>query len=94
MKTAQGLKLRRIGRRYMIVAPLSLSGDSGCTDVFTLNESAAYLWDKVQGVDFTEDDLCSWLCEAYHIDRETASRDVSRMLSDWRELGLLEASDI
>ena len=42
MKLQPNLQLRKIGNKYMIVS--TASGNVNMTDVFTLNETAARLW--------------------------------------------------
>lgn len=57
---------------------------------FDLNESAAYLWQKVQDRDFEAEDLADFLTEEYEVDKETALRDARKMMRDWKEAGLAE----
>jgi len=92
MRLVPGLKLRKIGRKYIIVAPVSLSSGSGDTEVFTLNESAAYLWERAVGQEFSTADMVSWLCEAYKIPEDVAAGDVAKTVSVWQDYGLI-ASD-
>lgn len=58
--------------------------------VISLNESAAYLWHKVEGQDFDAPTLARLLTEEYEVDEDTALRDVEKMMNDWREAGLAE----
>ena len=57
--------------------------------VFTLNETAAWLWQKAGDRSFTSDMLVGWLCEAYDVTPETARQDVGNLLKEWRQHGLL-----
>ena len=47
MKLQPNLQLRKIGNKYMIVS--TASGNVNMTDVFTLNETAARLWQLMEG---------------------------------------------
>ena len=55
-----------------------------------MNESAAYLWQKVEGKPFTIDDLTRLLCEAYEVDEETAKADSQTVLQQWLDAGIAE----
>lgn len=86
MKLNPKLKLRKIGPHYMVV-----KGDTGVTDmteVYAMNETAAMLWRRAEGRDFTPEMMTDWLCEEYEVDRETALEDVRSMLSEWQKNGL------
>ena len=87
MRLNEDLKLRQIGPYYMIV---KTSGErTDMTDVFSLNETAAWLWKRAEGSDFTAADLAQWLCDEYDVTMEVALRDVRKMLLEWQEGGLL-----
>lgn len=87
MRLNEDLKLRQIGPYYMIV---KTSGErTDMTDVFSLNETAAWLWKRAEGRDFTAADLAQWLCDEYDVTMEVALRDVRKMLREWQEGGLL-----
>lgn len=87
MKANPDLILRKIGRQYMIVS--AATGDVNMTDVFTLNESAAILWQYAVGRDFTAADLAACLCDVYAIAPDVARRDVDHILDVWTDYGLI-----
>ena len=58
--------------------------------VVSLNATAAYLWEQVEGKDFTPDDLVALLTTRYDVDEARAREDVDKMLVSWREAGLIE----
>lgn len=87
MRLNEDLKLRQIGPYYMIVKTSGKRTDM--TDVFSLNETAAWLWKRAEGRDFTAADLAQWLCDEYDVTMEVALRDVRKMLLEWQEGGLL-----
>ena len=81
------LRLRKMGNRYIIV---STDADSvNMADVFTLNESAALLWERAASAESFDENICEVLVENYGIDRETALRDTLSTLSQWKEYGLV-----
>lgn len=88
MKPKSNLRLRKIGRQYMIVNTRQENVD--LSDVFTLNETAAGLWQQmIQGTTVPEE-LADWLCEIYEVDRETALQDVKKQLAQWKVYRLID----
>lgn len=59
--------------------------------LLSINDTAAWIWNEAgeQG-DFTVDSIAEALCEVYDVDLETARVDVDRILTQWKELGILE----
>lgn len=87
MKLNENLTLRKVAGEYMIVNPFSETMDM--TQILTLNETAAWLWQQATGKEFDEDYLVNLLCEEYDVDRETAVADVHEMCMQWQRNGLL-----
>lgn len=79
--------LRKLGRHYMIVD--GCTGNAEHTNVYTLNETAAFIWQSVYGIDFDGDTIVRLLCDNYDVDLDTARTDASALLDRWRELGLI-----
>lgn len=88
MKLKENLQLRKVGRQYMIVD--ARSENVNMSKVFTLNETAAFLWQKISEKEWTVDELAGWLCEEYEVDRETGCKDIERQLEEWKNFGLIE----
>lgn len=83
----EGIRLRKIGNQYMIV---DVSKENvNMSDVYSLNHTAALLWQRIEDGDATPDKLADSLCETYGIGKEDATRDVERQIDDWRQYGLL-----
>ncbi|MDR1683086.1 MAG: PqqD family protein [Candidatus Symbiothrix sp.] len=78
MKIKSGLILRKVGDDYIIVEPMQ--GVTDMTKVFTLNESAAWLWEKIENMDFSEESAAGLLTERYEVERERALEDVRRLI--------------
>lgn len=90
MRPKKGLELRQIGNRYIIV---KVCDDLvNMTDVFTLNRTAAKLWQRMGEGCFTAEELVQWLCEAYDVDPDVAQADINRQLAEWEDYGLLDNS--
>ena len=59
--------------------------------LISLNETAAYLFDKVNGAgEFTPETLRDLLPAEYEVDAETALRDAEVLCTQWAEAGILE----
>lgn len=82
-----GLRLRKIGSKYMIVE----TSDScvNLTNVFSMNSTAAWMWESLCAEPCTANELADRLCAEYDVDRERALSDVCRQLGEWKEQGLL-----
>lgn len=86
MKLNELLKLRQVGGEYMIINPYSEETDM--TQVISLNETAAWLWQQVEGREFTAEDLVKLVCGEYEVDRATAESDIRELCSEWLRKGL------
>jgi len=86
MKTCGGFFLRKICGKNTIISekPTDLS----CV-IIMINESAAFLWNKMQGRDFSCVDLISSLCHEYDVSEDVARKDVEAIINDWKNLGLI-----
>ena len=80
MRIKDKLTLRHVGDDYIIVKPEQDTVDM--TKVYTLNESLAWLWKELEGVDFTECYVVDLLIGKYEIDPEQALIDVRRLIED------------
>lgn len=93
MKVKNGFNLREVCGENIIVA----EGDENIdfSNIISMNESSAYLWQEVQKLDnFTIDTLTQLLCEQYEIDEETAKKDVTTLATQWAVAGIIEGEDM
>lgn len=88
MKIKNGFELRKICGENIIVAHGVKNIDF--TRLITLNESAAFIWDKVVDREFTEQDMVEVLLEEYDVERPQAEEDVKALLASWQEVGMVE----
>ena len=87
MKIKEGFELRTICGEAIIIAHGIENIDF--SKIISLNESAAYLWRKVEGQDFDAPMLARLLTEEYEVDEATALRDAEKMINDWQAAGLI-----
>ena len=84
----EGLKLRKIGKQYMIVE--ANAGNINMSDVYTLNQTAAQLWERIEAGSYTPQELAEWLCSLYIVTPDVALQDVERQLAEWKHFGLID----
>ena len=88
MKRRTNLTLRRMGRRYMMVNAASAAQDTA--DVYTLNETAARLWERLGDEELSLPSLATWLAGEYGIAYDDALVDVTTQVQEWQEFGVIE----
>ena len=89
MKIKKGFRLRNICGENVIVAEGIENIDF--SKIISMNESAAYLWQKVGDESFTAEDLARLLCEEYDVDEATAQADAQTVAEQWVNAGIVEA---
>ena len=87
MRTAEGFILRSLAKEYIITA--ENIQNVNFNKLISLNESAAYLWEAVNGKEFDAKTLSDLLLERYEIDAETALRDSEAIIVKWKEAGIV-----
>jgi len=87
MKIKPGFNLRSICGENIVVAEGKQNIDF--SNIISMNESSAYLWEKIHEKEFTIDDLAKLLCEEYEVDYETALSDSTALVEQWTQAGLL-----
>ncbi|MCQ2342010.1 MAG: PqqD family protein [Paludibacteraceae bacterium] len=82
MKVKQGFKLRPLGNEFILVGE-GLE-QINFNKMITMNETAAYLWQKVMdGQDFDADRLAELLVEEYEVGHEQALQDATMTIESW-----------
>lgn len=90
MRLKEGLTVRKIGDDYVIVAP-----EQGMVDmskVYSLNETAAGLWQKLEGKDFQLQDMIAYVREQYDVEDlsdELLEKDMEDLVAFFSQNGLL-----
>lgn len=88
MKFRKGLALKHICGENVIVAEGLENIDF--SKMIVLNDTAKYLFESVNGKEFTQEELINLLMEKYEVDLEIVTNDVSRLCEDWAAAGLME----
>lgn len=89
MKAKTGFNLRTVCGENIIVAEGEENIDF--SNIISMNESSAYLWKNVQGMEsFSHDDLVKLLTDEYEVDEETAMNDVKSLTDLWMQAGIIE----
>ncbi|MBQ9893503.1 MAG: PqqD family protein [Bacteroidales bacterium] len=88
MKIKEGFTLRTLCGEHIVVGE-GLS-QVNFNKIISLNESAAWLWEQVQGKEFGEETLAGLLLEKYDVSQELAQADSAKLLEQWKEQGIIE----
>lgn len=83
----RGLRLRKIGNRYMIVE--ETEGRTDLSDVYTMNGTAAWMWETINAEAVTPDELARRMAAHYGVEQSRVDGDVRRQLREWADMGLL-----
>jgi len=89
MKTKNGFVLHEVCGENVVIAEGIENIDFN--NIISMNETAAYIWQKVQGQEFTVDTMVEALMEEYEVDAETAKADCEQLAKNWIEAGICEA---
>lgn len=93
MKTRPGFNLRQLCGENIIVAEGEQNIDF--SNIISMNESAAYLWQKLQPLDqFTAADMARLLREEYEVSEEQALKDCATLAATWANAQIIEGDDI
>lgn len=88
MKAKIGFNLRNICGEQVIVAEGKENIDF--SNIISMNDASAYLWNAIQGKDFTVDDLVELLTQEYEVDEQTARKDAQALTNQWLEAEICE----
>ena len=89
MKVKSGFNLRDVCGEQFIVAEGKENIDF--SNIISMNESSAYLWQEVQQRDsFTAKDLADLLLKEYEVDEKTALKDAERFAKQLVKAGIVE----
>lgn len=88
MKTKKGFNLRNICGENVIVAEGIENIDF--SNIISMNESSAFLWQQVQGKEFDADTLATLLIDEYEVEKSTALTDVKALIEQWKDAEIIE----
>ena len=87
MKIIDGFRLRKLGKEHIVVG--EGLGQVNFNKMISLNASAAYVWESVEGKDVSVDDLVALLLDRYEVEEEVARRDAQALAAAWVEAGVV-----
>ena len=89
MKIKEGFILRTICGQNVISG--EGSRNVNFSKLVSLNETAAFLFEKVKGQDFDAEMIADLILSEYEgVDRETALADAKNLCAQWVEVGIAE----
>ena len=88
MKQKTGFVLRNICGENIIVA--EGKENMNFSNIISMNESSALLWQKLENKEFTIEDMANVLMEEYEVTPETALADSTLLAQQWKEAGIIE----
>ena len=87
MKIVEGFRLRNIGQEHIVTG--EGLAQINFNKMVSLNPTAAYLWESVEGKDFTVEDLTKLLTDKYEVTEEQAAADAAALAAKWIEAGIV-----
>ena len=88
MKIKSDFTIQKVGNSYVAIAV----GETSKTfrTMIKLNATGAFLWNLLAERDVTEEELTEALLAEYDVDRETAQKDVHRIVTALAENQILQ----
>jgi len=87
MKIVNGFTLRPFGKQYILL------GESveqvNFNKMLRMNETAAYLWQELDGKEFAVEDMANLLCQEYEVEHAQALADAEVLAQEWLTLGIV-----
>ena len=88
MRLKSGFGLRDIcGEKVLVAEGLE---NIDFSKIVALNETSAYLWEKLENRDFGLNDMVELLLQEYDVQAEVAEKDCLELAQKWIEAGLAE----
>jgi len=87
MKLNTDFILRTVAGEHMLVNTKGKQSEN--SSFFSINDPVEWLWKKIDGKEFTEEQLVNWICAEYEVSREAASADVANLIKIWTTYGII-----
>lgn len=87
MKIIEGFVLRPLGEEYIVIG--EGIAQINFNKMISLNSTAAFLWENIEGKDFTVKDLTKLLTDNYEVEEERAAADAAAIAAKWIEAGIV-----
>ncbi|MFE7085349.1 PqqD family protein [Sphingobacterium spiritivorum] len=88
MRLRTDIRLRKIGEEYIIVDPGQDMVDM--SKAYTLNETAAFIWNELQNTEFSVSTIAQLLRDNYDLSPEIADKDAKELVKQLQSEGLLK----
>ncbi len=88
MRISDGFTLRTICGEHVVIG--EGLAQVNFNKMLSLNATAAYLWEQVQGKDFTVEDLVTLLTDKYEVLADQARQDALKLVQMWQEQGVAQ----
>ena len=88
MKIKEQYKVREMAGEHVII--MQGKHGSDLTKIISLNQSALYLWNELQGREFDIETVANLIVEQYGIDKSVATTDAERWIEKLRECNIAE----
>lgn len=88
MKIKEQYRVREMAGEHVII--MQGKHGSDLTKIISLNQSALYLWNELQGKEFDTEAVADMLVERYGIDKGVATTDAERWIERLRECNIAE----
>lgn len=88
MRQKTGFTLRDVCGEHIIVAEGKENIDF--SNIISMNETSAFVWEKVKDKDFTVKDMADALVAEYEVDEDTAYADCEKLAGQWAQAGIIE----
>ncbi|MBO5865564.1 MAG: PqqD family protein [Bacteroidaceae bacterium] len=88
MRIKEGFEIQNVCGEHIIIPAGADNVDY--SKIISLNETAAYLWENVNGKDFTIDDMTTLLLAEYDVEESIAREDCCAIVECWKEMELIE----
>ena len=88
MRTKKGFKLCEVCGEKILLAEGVENIDF--SDIISMNVSSAYLWEQVDGKDFTVEEMARLLTEQYEVEETVALEDAKELANQWFKCGIIE----
>lgn len=87
MRIIEGLRLRPLGKQYIIMAENVKQVDFN--RMVSMNATAAFLFQEVQDCEFSTETLTELLMNECEIGREQAAHDAAVTIDEWKQAGII-----
>lgn len=89
MKTKNDIRIKEIAGERVAIRQGNYGRDM--TRIIAFNPVAEWLWQKLEGKDFTKEDIASLLTDTYPIDQDTAEKDARQWIVQCLDADIIEA---